>query len=225
MKGNENPVHVLPKSEYIQLLPADRLFSVNIMPHIEVFSYRAGEWLIEEGMSSDYLFYIHAGKAKIYVTHQNGKTSLLNFIEEDDILGDMELLHEGYYSKAVQAITDMIVFAIPFSTCREPLLEDAKFLKQLAIFLSNKATKMSAKYTYRFAFPLENRLAEFILETANNNIYKEKHVLVADYLGVSYRHLLFTLAQFCDDGLLEKSGRQYVITNKSKLQQLANTMQ
>lgn len=217
-------MHILPKSKYIDRFPLHTYFSFPIEQFVEVFLLEASEWIIEEGMSSDYLFYVLEGKAKVYVTHQNGKVSLLNFVEKGEFLGDMELLNEAYNSKGVQAVTKMIVFAIPFSQCRELLLEDAKFLKQLAIILSKKTSNMSAKYIHRLAFPLENRLAEFILQTADNDAYREKHVLVADYLGVSYRHLLFTLAQFCSDEILEKVGRTYRIVNRHKLEQLASKM-
>ncbi|WP_332646858.1 transcriptional regulator YeiL [Lysinibacillus sp. 54212] len=207
----------LQKSEYIQHFPINKYFSYNVESYVEVFEYKVGDWIIEEGMNSNYLFYIHTGKAKVFVTHQNGKMALINIVGAGEFLGDMELLHEQYYSKAVQAISTMIVFAIPFKPCREPLLEDAKFLKQLAIYISEKATDMTAKYSQRLAFPLENRLAEFILQTAVDDIYREKHVLVCDYLGVSYRHLLFTLAQFCEEDILAKDGRNYRIRNKSRL--------
>lgn len=214
----------LQKSEYIHQFPIEKYFSYSVEPFVEVFQYRVGDWVIEEGMNSDYLFFIHSGKAKVFVTHQNGKMSLLNIVGAGEFLGDMELLHEQYYSKAVQAISTMIVFAIPFNPCREPLLEDAKFLKQLAIYISEKTTNMTAKYSQRLAFPLENRLAEFILQTAVDDIYHEKHVLVCDYLAVSYRHLLFTLAQFCEEGILEKEGRNYRIRNKSRLIELAEVL-
>lgn len=217
-------MHILSKSQYLHLFPFERFFSFDPTPYIEVFSFKAGEWLIEEGMSSHYLFYVHEGKAKIFVTHQNGKVSLLSLVEPGDLLGEMELLHETYQSKAVQATTDVLAFALPFQSCRELLLADAKFLKEMAMFISKKASIVSSKYIHTLAFPLENRLAEFILQTAHNGIYKEKHVIVADYLGVSYRHLLYTLAQFVELGLLRKDGRAYHIADEKKLQALANTM-
>lgn len=214
----------LPKQEFIEYFRMDQFFSYNVEPFVEVFEFKVGDWIIEEGMNSDYLFYIHSGKAKVFVTHQNGKMALINIVGAGDFLGDMELLHEQYHSKAVQAISTMIVFAIPFNPCRQPLLEDAKFLKQLAIYISKKATGMTAKYSQHLAFPLENRLAEFILQTAVEDIYYEKHVLVCDYLGVSYRHLLFTLAQFCEEGILKKAGRSYLIRNRGKLMELAEAL-
>ena len=83
---------------------------------------------------------------------------------------------------------------------------------------------MAAKYSQSLAFPLENRLAGFILQTADNDLYKEKHITVCDFLGVSYRHLLHVFSQFCDKKFLQKEGHSYQIIDKAALTELANLL-
>jgi len=200
------------------------LFSIPVEEMMEVHEYRRDEWIIQEGSRSDFLFYVIEGKGKIYVTHHNGKVSLLNFINAHDYIGEMELLNEVYYTKGIQALTKTICFALPIRHCRTELMGDAKFLRELAKFLSIKATLMATRYSQSLAFPLENRLADFILQTADEGIYKEKHVTVCDYLGVSYRHLLHVLSQFCDKGYLQKDGRYYQIKKSHFLYELADVL-
>lgn len=200
------------------------LFSFPVEEFMEVHEYQRDEWIIQEGTRTNFLFYVMEGKAKIYVTHQNGKVSLINFINANDYIGEMELLNEVYYTKGIQALTKTICFALPIHRCRTQLMEDAKFLRELTKFLSIKATLMAAKYSQSLAFPLENRLADFILQTADEGIYKEKHVTVCDYLGVSYRHLLHVLTQFCDKGYLQKAGRYYHIKQYHSLYELAEML-
>ena len=212
------------RNDYLQQYSITHLFSFPIEDYIQVHEYKSGEWIIQEGTPPEYLFYVLEGKAKIYMTHQNGKVSLLDFINEFEYIGEMELLHEVYYSKGIQTSMKTICFAIPFHSCRKLMLEDAKFLRHLSIFLSNKATYMATKYSQSLAFPLENRLADFILQTADSNLYKEKHVTVCDFLGVSYRHLLHVLSQFCDKKLLKKEGHAYQIIDKAALTELANVL-
>ncbi|MGE6260064.1 transcriptional regulator YeiL [Heyndrickxia sporothermodurans] len=209
---------------YIEKYSIGQLFSFPIEEFIEVHKYKRDEWIIQEGMRPDYLFYVIEGRAKIYVTHQNGKVSLLNFIKAKDFIGEMELLNQIYYSKGIQTTTETICFAIPFHPCRTKMLEDATFLRELAMFLSAKSTKMAAKYAQSRSFPLENRLADFILQTADGEKYKEKHVIVCDFLGVSYRHLLHVLAQFCDKGYLQKEERYYRILQQNSLFELAGML-
>ncbi|MGG2016975.1 transcriptional regulator YeiL [Bacillus sp. S10(2024)] len=200
------------------------LFSFPVEEFMEVHEYQRDEWIIQEGMRTNFLFYVIEGKAKIYVTHQNGKVSLINFINTNEYIGEMELFNEVYYTKGIQASMKTICFALPIHRCRTQLMEDAKFLRELTKFLSIKATLMAAKYSQSLAFPLENRLADFILQTAYEGVYKEKHVTVCDYLGVSYRHLLHVLTQFCDKGYLQKEGRHYRIQQHNPLYELAEML-
>ena len=212
------------RNDYLQRYSIAHLFSFPIEDYIQVYEYKRGEWIIQEGTPPEHLFYVLEGKAKIYMTHQNGKVSLLNFINRFEYIGEMELLNEVYYSKGIQTSTNMICFAIPFHSCRNLLLADAIFLRHLSIFLSTKASYMAAKYSQSLAFPLENRLADFILQTADDDLYKEKHITVCDFLGVSYRHLLHVFSQFCDKNFLQKDRNSYKIIDKPALTELANLL-
>lgn len=212
------------RQQYLKDYSIGHLFSFPVEEYIEVREYKRDEWIIQEGMRPEFLFYVIQGKAKVYVTHQNGKVSLINFIPANDYIGEMELLNEVYYTKGIQASTKTICFALPYHRCREQLLEDVTFLRELAKFLSVKATQMTAKYSQSLAFPLENRLADFILRTADHEVYREKHVTVCDFLGVSYRHLLYVLAQFCDKGYLEKEGHHYRIRQYEPIYELAEML-
>ncbi|MEH7108129.1 MULTISPECIES: transcriptional regulator YeiL [Bacillaceae] len=212
------------KQQYLKKHPIAHLCSFPIEEFIEIHEYKRDEWIIREGMRPNYLFYVMEGKAKIYITHQNGKVSLINFINENDYIGEMELLNEVYYTKGIQTTTRTICYAIPFQRYREKLLNDVLFLRELTKFLSLKASTMAEKYSQSLAFPLENRLADFILQTADEEVYREKHVMVCDFLGVSYRHLLFVLADFCNKGYLQKEGRYYRILQPSALMELAEML-
>lgn len=209
------------RQRYLEEYSISHLFSFPIEEFIEVHEYKRDEWIIREGMRPSFLYYVIEGKAKIYITHQNGKVSLINFINSHDYIGEMELLNEVYNTKGIQTSTKTICFAIPFHHCRTQLLEDVVFLRELTKFLSMKASIMAVKYSQSLVFPFENRLADFILQTADEDVYKEKHVTVCDFLGVSYRHLLHVFAQFCDKGYLKKEGHQYRIQRHDKLNELS----
>ena len=212
------------KRLFMQENSISHLFSFPVGEFMEVHEYERDEWIIREGMRPNYLFYVIEGTAKIYVTHQNGKVSLINFIHANEYIGEMELLNEVYYTKGIQASTKVMCFALPFSQYRAKLMEDAKFLRELTKYLSTKATLMAEKYSQSLAYPLENRLADFILQTSYEGVYKEKHAIVCDYLGVSYRHLLHVLSQFCEKGYLQKAGRHYRIKEYDTLYGLSSML-
>ncbi|MEC1177082.1 transcriptional regulator YeiL [Metasolibacillus meyeri] len=211
------------KQYYLEHFPIQHLFSFDIMNLVEVHHFERGEWIIKEGNFPQYLYFLAEGKAKIYMTQENGKVALISFAQPNAFIGELELLDEDYYSKGVQTMTTTICLALPIAKCKNELLADVVFLRYLCTFLGNKTSLMTAKFSKSLAYPLENRLAEFIILSAHNDIYKEKHTEVCDYLGVSYRHLLHVLSQFCEQGLLEKRGRSYVIIDMDALKKRAIT--
>ncbi|MGN1402110.1 MAG: transcriptional regulator YeiL [Bacillus sp. (in: firmicutes)] len=221
-------MRILPeeiKHKYLGLHSIDGLFSFPINDFIQMHSFEREEFVIREGSYPEYLYYLVEGRAKVYLTHQNGKVSLLQFIQPGTFIGEMELLNEAYYTKGVQTTAESVCFAIPVKACKDKLLNDPKFLRYLCIFLSDKATRMTSKYSQSNAYPLDNRLAEFILLSSDRLVYKEKHTEACEYLGVSYRHLLFVLSRFLEAGYIEKKGRSYIVKNAEKLQALADKIQ
>lgn len=196
-------------------------FSFDPVSDTELFSAEAGEYIITEGVRLQYLYYMCSGRAKLYMTLSNGKIALIDFFTAPCFIGEMELLTDTGEVRAVQAIEKCMCLALPLKRYRERLLKDSCFLLNLCRLLGNKNCRNIISFTRNQAFPLANRLASFILLTEEDGIYHEKHTLTAEYLGISYRHLLFVLADFTDKGYLAKDKRRYVICNRAALEKLA----
>ncbi len=58
----------------------------------------------------------------------------------------------------------------------------------------------------------------------HQGMYTEKHTETTEYLGVSYRHLLYTLREFADKGFIEKKKKGYYI-NREPLKALAKDIE
>lgn len=211
-------------NRYIEKYPINEKFSFDIMPYLSVATFEAGEYILREGSKPNEFYYMFEGRAKLYLTHKNGKISLINFLESPCYIGEMEMIKAQNYSDGVQALSLCRCFAISLNECVNYIVDDKKFLIDLCTFLGKKALRNTSNYTHNQAYPLDNRLAAFILITSNNNIYREKHTEAAEFLGVSYRHLLFVISKFCRTGLLERTDHGYMISNLSLLQKLRDAM-
>lgn len=209
------------RSFYTEKYPIQSLFSFPIIPFVQIVQFEHGELIFEEGFDPEYLYYLVEGKAKLYTTHENGKVSLINFLQAPIFMGEVELLNGESCSKSIQTTTQAVCFAIPIHIFKDKLLTDSTFLRNLCVFLSEKMTMISTKYTKNQAYPLKNRLAAFILMSADQNFYKEKHTEVCEYLGVSYRHLLYVLAELCEANIIEKQSQGYIIRDDEQLQIIA----
>ncbi|MEN1938037.1 transcriptional regulator YeiL [Paenibacillus sp. 102] len=210
---------------YVQHFNFQTFFSFDIFPYIEVHSFQKKEMICNEGEELPYLYYLISGKAKIYMSHQNGKTSLINFVKSPSLIGELGLIGVESVTKGIEAIEPCICLALPLKDCRHLLLQDAHFLQQLCKFIGEKTISRTEQYAKSYNYPLENRLAAFILLTEQNNCYLEKHTEASEYLNVSYRHLLYVLKQFCQQNWLKKDGRIYLIQDKKQLQKLADELE
>lgn len=208
----------LPENEH----PLNRFFTFDIRPYMSIVRFEGGESILREGERPAYLFYMTEGRAKTFLTQQNGRVSLISFPEAPCFIGEMELLGAQKEAKGVTAVTPCTCYAVRTAGCRERLLEDPKFLRELCLSLSRKAVENTRSYSRNQSYPLENRLADFILTTAAGGVYREKHTEASEYLGVTYRHLLYVLADFRKRGLLKKTRQGYEIVDRKGLGALAS---
>ncbi|AIE81846.1 transcriptional regulator YeiL [Bacillus tropicus] len=221
MKVSKNSEEI---SHYIQTYNFHTLFSFDILPYAELHSFQKSEKICNEGVDVPYLYYLISGKAKIYMSHKNGKTSLINFIQASSFIGELGLIGVESVTKTVEVIEDCMCLALPLKDCQHLLLQDVIFLQKLCKFIGEKTITRTESYAKNNSYPFENRLAAFILLTEQNNSYTEKHTEASEYLNVSYRHLLYVLNQFCQQNYLKKDGRTYYIQDRNLLEKLADEL-
>lgn len=209
------------KKKYIEESGYRAQFSFDPLSDTELFIAQAGEYIITEGIRPQYIYYMCRGRAKLYMTLSNGKIALIDFFTEPCFIGEMELLADSGEVRAVQAIEKCICLALPLKRYREILLKDPRFLLNLCRLLGNKNCRNIISFTRNQSFSAANRLASFILLTEEGGHYYEKHTTTAEYLGISYRHLLFVFADFMNKGYLIKEKKGYLISNRSALQKLS----
>ncbi|SHN88216.1 transcriptional regulator YeiL [Desulfitobacterium chlororespirans] len=213
-KSEHDPYYQVMKS--LAHLPLGKLLT---HAHIEVFE--RGEYLSRCNEPIHTLYYLISGKAKIYMIHDDGKQSILQFLSKDNYVGELSLLGVEDVPKDVVALQQCVCLASPLEQFKPLMLSDAAFLHHLCVYLGQKVLTRSERFSENLNYPLKNRLAAFILFTAHDRIYGEKHVETAEYLGVSYRHLLYTIQQFKEEGILIKQKGAYFIADPQALQVLA----
>lgn len=197
--------------------------SFNTAPYQFEVQFKSGDTIFREGAKPTCLYALLYGKAKVYKVHENGRISIVEFLKAPALIGEMELIHARDESIGVVVLTDCTCDAIKIAPCRERLLNDALFLRFLCEYLGKKAADNSNRAAVNAAYPLSVRLAQFILLTQQNGLYREKHTEVAEYLGVTYRHLLYVLATFAKHGILKKTTQGYQILDFALLKTTAST--
>lgn len=195
----------------------------NIRPYTKKVVYKPGERLLEEGAKTQYLYFLEKGRAKVTRCEKNGRETLANFLTAPAFIGEMELLGARDYTNAVTAITACTCYRICCAQCKEQLLNDPKFLRSLCMDLLMRFVKEADVFSKNLSYPLEPRLAHFILQSSVGDLYCIKHTEAAAYLGVSYRHFLYVLAKFVQEGLIEKTGQGCRISDRNGLNALSDS--
>lgn len=191
-----------------------------LLNQARIIVYTNKEYIVRFDKEVEQLFLIIEGRAKIYKIHENGRRSLIQFLGKGDFIGELSLLAVEEQVKDVQAINRCVCLALPYHKVKQELLNDNHFLRIIAKYLGEKVLLRVEHFSNNQNYELKHRLAAYMLQTEVEGLYTEKQTETAEFLGVSYRHLLYTLAEFQKEKLVIKQGKNYQL-NQTKLKKLA----
>lgn len=219
MKTISNPARVatiLHNSHFLDL------FSFDIQPYIRVVEYEKNEYVIRSSGKLTRLCYLVEGTAKLYGVHKNGKQTLINFFWPPCILGDTELVFEDKLPFPLVARTKCVFIELDTQHCRQMLLSDAKFLRSVYGMALKRNVAQNRKYTNLAAYPSLNNLAACLFLLQNEGLFTEKYTEIADYLSVSYRHLMHLVAELCKAEIVERVPEGLRIVDWEQLRALSS---
>jgi cAMP-binding proteins - catabolite gene activator and regulatory subunit of cAMP-dependent protein kinases len=212
-------------NEYIQEYNIDSFFNNNISNYVELLLFKKGEHICIEGEPIDYLLFFIKGKAKIYTTLKNGRNTLVCFYNPFKLIGELEIIISEPAISSIQVVEDSFCLGIPIKIVNENLITDIKFIRLVSESLGEKLKKLSKNSSINLNYPLENRIASFIIASRNTLkrngkeilIFNENLTEVAELLGTSYRHLLRSLKALCEKKIIIKNEMHYEVLDYDKL--------
>lgn len=199
-------------------------FSFPVVNYTRLYQVNKGEYILREGQPLNQLYYLITGQTKLRISSPNGTSTLLDFPQAPCFLGEMEFLGLRSETLEVRASTDCQLFGLSIEQCGQKLLADSHFLGNLCRYLGRKELMKSTALAKEHAYPLANRLAEFIIRMAVDDRYCQSNVDASEYLVVSYRHFQQVISSFANKGYLKKASGYWLIVNKQALNKLASVM-
>jgi len=217
--------------EYIKKYEMENLFSDNMKEYMTLYIFSKNEYICREEEQLENMYFLVYGKAKVSKHLENGKSLLICFYMPLTIIGDVEFIRNNVTDCSVQAIEDTYCIGINFNIVRSKLTKDCKFLLKICEYLGGKLTNNSNNNSINLLYPLENRLASYLVAFANIDndkikkfTFKESYSEISELLGTSYRHLNRILNKFCLEGILKKEHKEYFIEDFDKLLYLAGDL-
>lgn len=212
---------------YTNKFEINKIFMQDIEKHMELHYFKKGSHICIKGETLDYFYFFVKGRAKVYISTPNGKSLLIRFYSPLQVIGDVEITCNKNADCNIQAIEDCLCIGIPLHIINHVSTYDHKFLSFVCKHLSYKLTSTSASTSLNVLYPLENRLASYLLALYPNDLKPENKVLtdnftqLAELLGADYRHFLRVVDKLCSKNIIKKEKRSLVILDRDALSELA----
>lgn len=193
---------------------------------LNIITYGKNENIILETDPIKEMYFVIKGKIKVYKEFENGKTLLLQFVDGLCTMGDVEYINElEFASGSVKAVNDVYLFKISYETIKERYSKSDQFNLYMIKHLSKKFLSSTSKSSINIIYPLETRLASYIL-SMNSDSYKNEVTIydlqeLSQNLGTSYRHLHRTLKDLSTKNIIVKNKDIIKIIDYKKLEELS----
>lgn len=208
-------------SYYIQKFQLDQILEERHTAMLELKTWQRRDILLHADADLHHLLFLVEGKAKTSYISANGLSILHSFLYPLSVLGEVELWKHIPVLNEVEALSEVTILQLPLARCEQTLKEDVRFLRFLVSELAEKLKNSNRNASISLSYPVENRLASYLMAVCEQDEFKEDHGEVSSLIGCSYRQLQRCLAQFCERGLLVKTEKGiYRILNRSRLQQM-----
>ena len=208
-------------NKYINNTGISKLFSQDMSNLLELFSLNKGDFLINEGECSDYLYFLVSGKLKVFSHSTSGKIMSLTLFNSFEIIGETCSLWNKPPTASVQAVSKAYCIGISMKY-RDILLNDVVFLRYICKNLGERLSYMNNTTCINLYESLESRLASFILKSEKNGVFSYNLTECAELLCASYRHLLRIINLFCSTNKLIKNGKSYRIIDRDYLEKISS---
>lgn len=184
---------------------------------VENLQLKHNEVLINGYTENNHLYLIEKGIFKIYEYHKNGKVSLIQYLKSGDLIDELGLLGVENQKKIIISHGSSKVIKISEDDFGNKLKNNPLFLNYLATNIATKLLSRTHHFTEMQQYKLKPRLLKHMQRTHINRIIDENFTYLAQYLGTSYRHLMFILKELLDEDIIEKRDKIYQIKSIEKL--------
>lgn len=197
---------------YVNQFHLDDIFSFDLMQVAFITQYDIGETICTAGSYADNLKILVEGECHAFVANSRGGIHSELHYSGMNVLGLVGVLWEEPVINDIVTLTPCTFLDIPAEPNRERLLNDVKFLRFATRYLADHIRDNN-----NHSEPLPVRLAQLILQSEHDGLFQRNLIPCADLLETSYRHLLRTLQDFCEKGILvrEKKGVYRIVSRKA----------
>ena len=171
-----------------------------------------------EGESSNFLYLLESGEAKIYKTDNKGNEIVLHKFTAPTLLAERANLAGITYPASCSMISDGVILKIDFEKFKE-LMKKADICFKIMQSLLTKMTSLEDTINNNMVLDIPTRIAKFIYENGEKFETLKQHQ-IANLLNIKPETLSRKLKKLKELGIIENIHSKLKIKDKEKLKTL-----
>lgn len=173
-------------------------------PRFQLMHFSPGELLTTAFSRTEYLLFVVEGSLILYdMPDEESVVHIETAFNDVNILGEIEVFDEDYESFFVEATSDVYAIGLRLESEREELLKDPVFLLNVCRSLE---AKLNGAVLSAYGGNLKGKIKKRIARLGKGGHIRDISHLASVY-GASPRQLMRVLKSFCDEGVLEHTGK------------------
>ena len=189
---------------------------------------KRGKVLFRAGGYPKGVYWLIAGKVKIFQETPSGQTQTLYIYTDGDLLGYRQFIAQEKHPVSAVLLEDSTIRFIPAESFRHLLTNSLHFTRHLLTALSREFTVWMNRTAVYSVFPVRERIVLALLILHEQYSVSGKPIGeititrtdLAAYVGASLETVVRILNKFKADGLVAIQGRRIDLLNTKKLIQL-----
>lgn len=159
---------------------------------VVVKHYAPGQRLLNQGETAAKVMLISEGITKCFLTENNDKEFILEFLGAGEIIGDIELIRNIPCLCNIEAMTDVTVYAFSLPYFEDLLKKDTEVTRLLLNAYAERIVNTSSRASYQQLHTVEHSLSKLLDLQLKHQLHISKEDMAA-YLGITVRSLNRTL--------------------------------
>jgi CRP-like cAMP-binding protein len=204
----------------------DNEFNLLVFEELESFTrnkttlnIKKGENIVTEGHVMNGIYCLKNGKCKLSKLNTNGKSQIVKFLRQGNILGQRSVLSEEPSGLTITALEDMQVCFIPKTRIMEAIKDNPSFSLQLMKNISHQLNEANESISMMAQKSVKERLADVLIKLHTTfGVDSEGFIDIrltreemANTIGTATESAIRLLSSFKASGLLDVKGRRIKI--------------
>jgi CRP-like cAMP-binding protein len=151
-------------------------------------TYPKGTVMLRQGAQVGEVYIIKEGIAKCFMSEENGKDFIVEFLGEGEIAGEIEVIRNRKCLCNIEALTEVKAYALPVPFFRSLLSQNLDFNQILLAEMAERVANTSSRSSAQQLYSVERGLRKILSFQSRQHIALSKEDMAA-YLGITLRTL------------------------------------